>query len=909
MAIFSEFLQEQLPLDCPPEETPTKTYSLPISREDAVDLVVTDVVGENDWYVYSTGDSPLPAGTVITSTRANESFDHVLSADTWFFFVDTQPFVPFSHEAYFVFVDVTTAEYRVTKEEYFPIIDGVYYFSTVDERLDASWRVYPDPSEGNLTYELSSEPLGTFMKLDYNAYAIANVPLGTPVPIPADECCKGVGKKYAIVVTGYDEPMFRGDTKNVYGYLKGQGFTDANINYFTAQAGEANSDGQTTLARVAGAFNNLSKKVECCDEVFIYISGHGSSHLYHQYKNKTSGKLSWFSNPGALPGGAAAWEATGVSKKFHKVTVNPKFTTPTPGGGTTTHGAEGGGRAWDTQWAVELGKLKSCYITVMYFSCFSGVAAPNLKGPGRTIITPVADNEAWGASRAWDGRIPGGYFTSNFIKAKTNASIKNEVDKNPKDGHVSDKEAFDWAKKVTHNDIKTRKNMSQDATWTPPEPCRCCHCICNESTDYFCVAVEPDGPDSEDCLFVGDYCGPIETITPPDDWVDPDDDDGVTVGGGEQPPEDEVMECGDGAITGTEQCDHGSTTTNKCPEGQYCRNCECKDLETSVVCGDGKISVPYEDCDGGDVNYKLCPEGQECRICKCVPVQTQCGDGSIGPGEQCDHGNTVTNRCDGGNVCHNCQCVPPGTIPPEDEPTHLACVNEACVVVSGYGTDQCQSNSDCEEELPDCGNEEIDPGEECEFDSDCLEGEYCFGCFCLEEEPECGDDYVEGWEECEFDEDCPQGEFCFGCLCFEEPAYCGDGNIDSGEECDPDATPNGCDSGGVCSAGCTCVYPPSLNCDEICSYTSGATNFGGSYSSAQACGAAVEAHYLPGRTCYTTCAYSWYYAVTNIAGTSSCCCGMKKEFACDDCPGQNPTCPPNPPTCENNAPSWYVPPS
>ncbi|MBU0532022.1 hypothetical protein KKB44_00860 [Candidatus Micrarchaeota archaeon] len=329
--------------------------------------------------------------------------------------------------------------------------------------------------------------------------------------------------------------------------------------------------------------------------------------------------------------------------------------------------------------------------------------------------------------------------------------------------------------------------------------------------------------------------------------------------------------CGDGAITSPEECDYGSSTTNKCGEGEYCsESCMCNDLETSVVCGDGKISYPYEDCDGGNVKFNICPEGQECVICKCVGETAECGDGTVTPPEECDHGNSYTAQCPGAQLCSSCQCVD------YEDTSHKECLDEECVSVTGLGQDECTYDYQCEE----------------------IEEGYC------------GDGDIGAGEECEDDNDCGSDEFCHNCLCYEIPSYCGNGRVDSGESCDPKANPTGCDETGVCSSGCKCVYPPSLDCEYVCSQTSGAQSFGGQYSSGAECKAGVGEYY--GSTmCYLTCAYSWYYEVSNIAGEASCCCGMKKMFACENCPcygqGCEPTCPPTEETCAANAPSWHSP--
>ncbi len=96
---------------------------------------------------------------------------------------------------------------------------------------------------------------------------------------------------------------------------------------------------------------------------------------------------------------------------------------------------------------------------------------------------------------------------------------------------------------------------------------------------------------------------------------------------------------------------------------------------------------------------------------------------------------------------------------------------------------------------PLCGDGTLDPGEQCEIDTDCPAGQFCQGCQCVQ--PVCGNGIVEGAEECESDADCPAGRYCDGCTCVEPE--CGNGVIEPGETCESDAD---CPSG-QCQD-CTC---------------------------------------------------------------------------------------------------------
>ena len=895
--------------NCLATEIPSITYSLPLSYEDAIDLVVKEVVKTNDYYVYSPADSLPPQEMIVSSIRPNGDYNRTLETNTWFFFVDTEPLAPFAHQTYFVFVNSETAEYIVSNESFYPIINGISYFSTLEERMDKIWRIYPDG--GNLTYEdfdsgaTESESTNFSFKLRSPGYAIAELPFGTPVPFDKARCCEGVGDRYALVITGYDEPMFRGDTELVYGYLKGQGFSDADITYLTASSGDSqNSDGKTALSTVNNAFQNLAVQAECCDGVFIYISGHGISIQMREWENIATGQK--IGVPvGQLPGpDMANWIATGNTKDSHRVTINPEYTTPRgPWGifGTNKFGSSRGGRMFDDEFAALLDNIDSCDLTFMYFSCFSGAASANLRGNGRTIITPVGGgNPAWGFPGAWGSWQAGSIFTQYFINAKTDAAIQNAVDTDG-DGQVSDQEAFNHARTQTTNYVNTNINGAvQVGTWTAPLDCDCCHVECNDARN--CVVVEGDGIDSPSCMFVGDYCGAGPS-------------------------------CGNGHINTGEECEEDSD----CDLDEVCVNCVCivRDIVIEPGCGDGIINGLEECEEDSDCSVGSCIE------CVCVSDVIQyCGDGIIIAPEECDGGSVATNVCPDGSICTDCSCIPIDVTPP---PTHSECVSGLCMIVSGTGPDQCTADADCQDQVIQCGDGKVDGSEECEYNGQCQESEHCDNCICVEDEAECengeidtgedcedegdcsanenceecqcveeeaqcGNGVIESPEECEGNNDCGERQTCVSCQCIDTPSYCGDGYLDTGEECESNAD---CGELGVCSGGCNCVYPPDIDCGNICAEIEGTVSFGNWHESSGACNAYVYDYYQEylARECTVTCSYAAFTSVSNIAGTATCCCGMAKEFECTNCPcivPCSPECPDPETTCAANAPSWYM---
>jgi parallel beta-helix repeat protein len=76
-----------------------------------------------------------------------------------------------------------------------------------------------------------------------------------------------------------------------------------------------------------------------------------------------------------------------------------------------------------------------------------------------------------------------------------------------------------------------------------------------------------------------------------------------------------------------------------------------------------------------------------------------------------------------------------------------------------------------EVQLLECGDDDIDPGEQCgEPGLSCTDPcTACSGCVCALSPPVCGDALVCGAEQCESDGDCASGLVCSGCMCVNPP--------------------------------------------------------------------------------------------------------------------------------------------
>src|SRR5258706_2783370 len=90
--------------------------------------------------------------------------------------------------------------------------------------------------------------------------------------------------------------------------------------------------------------------------------------------------------------------------------------------------------------------------------------------------------------------------------------------------------------------------------------------------------------------------------------------------------------CGDGQVTGSEQCDDGNTVS-----GDGCSS-TCH-TEAPVTCGNGVVEVDKGDqCDDGNT-----VDGDGCSSTCQNEIINKCGNGHLDSGETCDDGNTASS--------------------------------------------------------------------------------------------------------------------------------------------------------------------------------------------------------------------------------------------------------------------------
>ncbi len=265
----------------------------------------------------------------------------------------------------------------------------------------------------------------------------------------------------------------------------------------------------------------------------------------------------------------------------------------------------------------------------------------------------------------------------------------------------------------------------------------------------------------------------------------------LTLGGFVKSTSECNPDCGDGIVTGGEQCDDGVN------DGGY-GECQPGCL-LGPFCGDGTVTDPPELCDDG-INQGTYNSGQCAPGCIPAPY---CGDGQADGtfGEECDDGVNdgsyggctsdcqIGPHCGDGIVNGNEECddgVNDGTTCAPDCTLAGFCgdgivqelLGEQCddgVNDGGYG--ECAPGCVLG---PYCGDGVVTPPETC--DDGVNDGSYGGCTSTCEIGPHCGDGVVNGNERCDDGvNDGGYGECAPGCVL---GPYCGDGVVNGDEDCD-----------------------------------------------------------------------------------------------------------------------------
>lgn len=241
--------------------------------------------------------------------------------------------------------------------------------------------------------------------------------------------------------------------------------------------------------------------------------------------------------------------------------------------------------------------------------------------------------------------------------------------------------------------------------------------------------------------------------------------------------------CGDGRISGAEQCDDGNNVNGdgcsalclieaRCGDSIIQAGEECDDGNTAA--GDGCSSACVREARCGDRIVQAgeeCDEGGVTTTCRADCRRPRCGDGNLDSGEECDAGPANSNAPDSQcrSDCRRPRCG-----------DGVRDTGEQCDDGNTRNNDGCSS---CRLEEIRCGNGRLEGAEQCD-DGNNRNGDGCSALCGLEPGTRafCGDRVVQRGEQCDDGND-RSGDGCLRCR-IEGRERCGDGRVDAGEQCD-----------------------------------------------------------------------------------------------------------------------------
>jgi len=387
-----------------------------ISREEAVQIVLDEVIGsaDNQSIVARMWHEPLSAGAVISNEFADDGEGRVSNGSEWFVWIDDEPLAFYSHSVRYVYVNETTGEVKVEEADEAPTLNGSLLWETEEDFDDQSCIIFDNAVassaesavDDNSSTLAPDRSLTSVLMTHSYIWPSDNIYAAPSANNQADQCCEGKGKRIALILYNFDNgPLQKDITDNVNGMAEALAAHKFTVPQFNNSMGYVNSStGKVITApaiylgdpngrglqQLRDFVKEYSGPEHCCDEIFIYYTGHGNAANASSYYFGTR-----FSYKGE------------------------------------DRNRTGQNRLYAEDFAQILSGLGSCHIQVVIDACHAGgfiSALSGIKGI-ETIRVSVAANElAWGGDvdGANGGKTPDPYgraqgekgseFTSGFVK-------------------------------------------------------------------------------------------------------------------------------------------------------------------------------------------------------------------------------------------------------------------------------------------------------------------------------------------------------------------------------------------------------------------------------------------------------------------------------------------------------------
>lgn len=232
-----------------------------VSRADAAVLVLANVPAEA---LVAAPLQPLPAGTLVSPRGvdpATGSEATVLATDAWFFYVDLEPWLRFSHSTVFHFVDASTGAVETVDVMERPRINlGAIWsddFELFRYLLDAQGNQISEPGEEVVQVPLAVPPI-----------------ILTPLPLALAQ--NGTNDRvFVLILQGDNGTAQRADAKNVRDWALGQDVPVGNIVTVRFPQGRAAKPGDTDYDFDLGTIKNQIEQEIDDATLIVYLTAHG----------------------------------------------------------------------------------------------------------------------------------------------------------------------------------------------------------------------------------------------------------------------------------------------------------------------------------------------------------------------------------------------------------------------------------------------------------------------------------------------------------------------------------------------------------------------------------------------------------------------------------------------------------
>ena len=282
----------------------------------------------------------------------------------WFSYIDATPSAQFEHPVTYVFINKATGAYIISREVYYPVINGE---------------------------TLAVTHASGFSELVSNIGGL----LGGSVAYAQSDT---VAKRRAIIFIGAsDQRGFFLDGDRMYKALKAQGYIDDDITYLAPESKWRGQgvDGDSGTTALKAAITDIASQTACSDEVLVFIASHGGWINVLTWSNRSTGQvveLGMGEYPYSLetPGESANWKIEKVEKRWNFLTKSPLSGDYLKSVGRLIKFGTAYGMT-DKRLAELLTTIPSCHKTLVVDACVSGVGVAN-------IIKQVPGLEAYAAT-------------------------------------------------------------------------------------------------------------------------------------------------------------------------------------------------------------------------------------------------------------------------------------------------------------------------------------------------------------------------------------------------------------------------------------------------------------------------------------------------------------------------------